>query len=199
MSTEKHVTAILDRTFKVLQAVYESQTETNFDFSPSRMSRIIFPKKRKTEKRVSEQELRFIFVEQLNEEIKQGWDVYYSVETPTEETYSGFKDGNPKCDKDGRSAAIDLVIHDNTSKRIVLIEFKAHTAEEKDYKKDLCKLVCEEAECKFFVNVLENVTTKTYKSIQGKIKRYLNRDIKFVFWSLGENGNLTKEIVEYKD
>ena len=165
MSTEKHVNAILDRTFKVLQAVYESQTETNSDFLPSRMSRIIFPKKRNTDKRVSEQELRFIFVEQLNEEIKQGWDVYYSVETPTKKDYSGFSKGKPECGKGGRSGSIDLVIHDNTSKRHALVEFKAHDAKVGDYEKDICKLENEESEYKFFVNVLENVDGGTFKNI----------------------------------
>lgn len=198
MTNEEHVLAILDRTFKVLHAVYKSQSETVGDFRPLRMNRIIFPKNRKLSQRVSEQELRFTFVEQLYEEIRQGWDVFYSVETPTLKEYSGFSKGKPECGKGGRSGAIDLVIHDNKSRRLVIIEFKAHTAEEKDYKKDLYKLVCENAECKFFVNILKNVKSTTCKSIHDKIETYIESDIKYVFWSLTKNRDVTKDIIEYK-
>lgn len=195
MTTEKHVKAILDRTFWILQSVYESQTETDTDFNPSRMSRIIFPKyKGEKGRRICEQELRFVFVEQLNEEIKQGWDVFYSVETPTDNAYS-FSNGEPKCTEDGRSGATDLVIHDNTSKRIVLLEFKAKT---KECEKDLYKLANEEIDHKYFVNMLENVDQDTFNSLHEKIEKHLSHDIKFAFWSLGEKRDVTKEVIEYK-
>lgn len=199
MTNKEHIEAILNRTFWVIQAVYESQKEGDTVITSSEMSHIIFPKKREESPRVCEQELRFIFVEQLNKEIEQGWNMYYSVETPTECVYTGFKTGNPKCDEGGRSGAIDLVIHDKTSKRIALIEFKAHDAKIGDYKKDFCKLENEQSECKFFVNILENVTRSTFKSIHDKIKDYLKSGICFKFWSLGESKDVTKDIVDYKE
>ena len=196
MTTEKHVKAILERTFMSLQSIYDSQKEGNPSTNNSKMSRIIFPEYREYGQRVCEQELRFVFVEQLYVEIQNGWDVFYSVETPTEKAYTGFNTGNPKRDINGRSGAIDLVIHDNTYKRIALIEFKAHDARTGQYVKDFCKLENEKAECKFFVNILENVNKGTFKSIHGKIDKYLNSNICFKLWSLGDNKDVTKEIVE---
>ena len=198
MTNKEHVEATLERTFRVLQAVYESQKEGYNNFKSSGLSRIIFPKKREESLRVSEQEFRFVFVEQLNIEIEQGWDVFYSVETPTVYAYSGFTSGNPKCDINGRSGAIDLVIHDNSLKRVALLEFKAHDAKEGDYIKDFCKLENEKCDCVFFVNILENVTRRTFESIYFKIKNHLKSDICFNFWSLGMGKDVTKEIIEYK-
>lgn len=198
MTNEEHLFAILKRTFETLQAVYDSQKDCKNHNVPTPMSRIIFPNKRDLSQRVCEQELRFVFVEQFNKEINPEWDMYYSVETPTENTYSGFKEGNPKCDKNGRSAVIDLVIHDKTFKRIALIEFKAHDAKTEDYEKDFLKLKNEISECKFFVNILENVDSDTFKNIYNKIEKYLDCGIKFVFWSLGERSDVTKDIIDYK-
>lgn len=49
---------------------------------------------RNGETRISEQELRFIFVEQFNKYCKNNsWNAYYSVETPTEEKYILVKKG----------------------------------------------------------------------------------------------------------
>ena len=46
---------------------------------------MVFPKYRNKETRVSEQELRFAFIEAFNELNKENnWGLYYSVETPTE-------------------------------------------------------------------------------------------------------------------
>ena len=79
------------------------------------------------------------------------------------------------------------------------MEFKAHDARTKDYKKDFCKLENEKSECRFFVNVLENVDGVTFKSIYEKIREHLNTGICFKFWSLGENKDVTKNIVDYKE
>lgn len=198
MTIKEHVEAILNRSFKTLQAVYVSQKEGDANLRTSRLSRIIFPIKREESLRVCEQELRFVFVEQLNIEIEQGWDVFYSVETPTEYAYSGFSSGNPKCDINGRSGAFDLVIHDNALKRVALLEFKAHDAKKGDYKKDFCKLESEKRDCVFFVNILENVTKSTFRSVHEKIKDHLHGNICFRFWSLGLGKDVTKEIIEYK-
>lgn len=78
------IEGIIRNTFEAIQDAYNYQTEKapKLD-SPNRqrLSRIVFPQKRDDTTRISEQELRFVFVEQLNKKIDEGWDVYYSVET----------------------------------------------------------------------------------------------------------------------
>lgn len=93
--------------------------------------------------RISEQELRFAFVEAFKEENKNN-KYYFSVETPTNSKYL-FKGKNTpriisKNKKGGQSGKFDLVIHDENLKRICLIEFKAGNVGEKDFKKDFLKL-----------------------------------------------------------
>lgn len=68
MTDQEHIEAIIQRTFAVIQDVYDREI-INGGNKLSSESRIIFPMKRDTSVRVSEQELRFIFVEQLNKEI----------------------------------------------------------------------------------------------------------------------------------
>ena len=146
---------IIDKSFEVIKNVYKFQKESesiNEQKSLSGIeSRIIFPKYSKIHKdeekerdRISEQELRFIFVEQLNKVAKQ-YDLYYSVETPTKNAYVFSKDkGGPKIDNDnGVSARTDLVIHkiyNDNFHRVALIEFKALNPVETNYQKDFCKL-----------------------------------------------------------
>lgn len=107
---------IIDKTFKVIKQVYNNQREA-CPGNEQAGSRILFPKYSENRKsnerdRISEQELRFIFVEQLNKHAdEKNIDLYYSVETPTMNPYV-FKDkDNPKVDEDGISANIDLVIY----------------------------------------------------------------------------------------
>lgn len=86
-SNKQHVINIIDQTFEVIKKVYDTQKE---DFGNSSElcksgSRIIFPKYsgryRNGGTRISEQELRFIFVEQFNKYCeKNSWNAYYSVE-----------------------------------------------------------------------------------------------------------------------
>lgn len=209
---KENVNKIITSTFAIIQNVYDKQKEVDGKPNEDSKSRIIFPKKRDMTIRVSEQELRFIFVEQLNIWIKKGWDVYYSVETPTKDCYvftdkgnnnvpriaEKDKEGNPL---EGQSASFDLVIHDVNYKRIALIEFKANNASENDHKKDFCKLNNEiernekedvEAET-FFIEILTGSNKQTYSSIAKKIKSF-----KGVFrcYSLGEKGEITDEIIK---
>ena len=125
---KQHIENVIIKTFEIIEEVYNNQQEINqqeiniLEVDKSE-SRILFPKKSSPETtRVSEQELRFVFVEQLKKEIGNGeeWDVYYSVETPTMKKYL-FKDNFPKRDEnDGQSANFDLVIHDSNYNRIAL-------------------------------------------------------------------------------
>lgn len=138
--------------------------------------------------RISEQELRFAFVEAFNayyceekDRQKNKYDLYYSIETPTEKKYKGFSSGEPKQDIDGRSGEFDLVIfkkENNELKRICLIEFKAHNADEKDYWKDILKLneekqdnIGQEALC-YFINIFPSYDKGTINSIRAKYHRF---------------------------
>jgi len=172
MTTQAHVKEIINATFEAISEVYKYNKE---DEKPSSCNRILFPKKRDKKIRISEQELRFVFVEQLLKHIKKApWDVYYSVETPTMHGYTGFKDGKPKVDdKEGQSGNIDLCIHDNQGKRICLIEFKALNPRKADYQKDFCKLENEDETNKdmlrYFIQIVENVDRGTEENIREKI------------------------------
>lgn len=185
MEHKEHIEAIIERTFKIIKEVYDYQQE-KFEGpknSSDKLSRIIFPQKRQEDNdnkqtitRVSEQELKLIFIEQLNLEIcKRNWDVYYSVETPTEKKYRFTFRGEkqPKQDDSGRSANFDLVIHDNKFKRIALIEFKANNPKSSDYLKDFVKLNEENYEGKvlrYFIEIVKNADSGTINNLQEKVK-----------------------------
>ena len=96
METKDHVRVILNDTFNIISETYKYQKE-DCHFASAGKSRLIFPKKSDGTIRVSEQELRFIFVEQLNEYVRKNWDVYYSVETPTEYNYRFSGASGPVC------------------------------------------------------------------------------------------------------
>lgn len=188
----KIIEEITRRSFKVIKKVYASQREAkqeNKENLPEIGSRILLPKysehRKPSEKdRISEQELRFIFVEQFNKECaKEDCDLYYSVETPTDKSYVFNEDnGGPKVvapeeEGEGVSARIDLAIMAKDAgnfKRIALIEFKAHNPDVNDYRKDICKLINEEWEdnpdcLKYFIQVI-NVKNeqRTWNNIENK-------------------------------
>ncbi|MDM8304858.1 hypothetical protein [Phocaeicola salanitronis] len=188
MENKEHIEAIINRTFEIIKKVYDYQQEKFEGPKGISGSRIIFPQKRQGEAseteqditRVSEQELKLIFIEQLNKEIKEGWDVYYSVETPTEKKYRFKGKDKPEQDESGRSANFDLVIHNNKFERIALIEFKANNPKPNDYLKDIVKLNEENYEGKvlrYFVQIVKNSDKGTENSLQKKMKD--NEDI---FW-----------------
>ena len=64
---------VIDKTFEILR-------------SENSQTRLVFATYSNDKRRVSEQELRFVFVEQL-QQILQDYDLYYSVETPTKSRY----------------------------------------------------------------------------------------------------------------
>lgn len=89
---EEAINDIINKSFEIIKHVYRFQKESinNQKSLPEIESRILFPKyytihkdEGKGRDRISEQELRFIFVEQLNK-VAKNYDLYYSVETPTQ-------------------------------------------------------------------------------------------------------------------
>lgn len=201
---------IIKETFTRLQDVYDNSKEGKKGIPlTGTKSRIIFPhystkypnEQKQVRTRLSEQELRFVFVEVFNwyrEENDLPW--YYSVETPTEEKFRFSKDGkkiSPEVGGDGQSAMIDLVIHNKESKRIALIEFKAHNKKEPDFEKDFFKLKNEPKDkdtcCTFFVMFVENYEDATIERLKDKIKTKGN-DIKFYCWSLEKKEHIDQKI-----
>lgn len=185
-----------DTFYEIYYAYKEHKEDTKNENTKNSKSHIVFPKYKNNEEiRVSEQELRFVFVEKLNQNICDDNKYYYSVETPTGKSYVFDEDnGGPnvvsKSNKTdggenenninkGVSARIDLVIMakeaDGTFKRVALIEFKAHNPDVNDYRKDICKLINEEGnnpDClKYFIQII-NVNAKnenkTWENIKNK-------------------------------
>lgn len=189
MEHKEHIEAIIERTFKIIKEVYDYQQEKFNGPKGIPGSRIIFPKYRKDETRISEQELKQIFIEQLNKEIEnENWNVYYSVETPTPQEFC-FSGKSP------RSANFDLVIHDSNFKRIVLIEFKANNVDKNNHDKDFEKLNNQEEKednvLTYFIEIVKNTNNGTYSSLHGKIEG--NEDI-FRCCSLSD-GNITEKVI----
>lgn len=186
---QNHIENVIKNTFSIIQKVYEYQQEIFNGPKGIPGSRIIFPKYRKDETRISEQELKQVFIEQLSKEIEnEDWNVYYSVETPTpqEFCFSGVS---------ARSANFDLVIHDNNFKRIALIEFKANNADKNNHDKDFEKLNNQEEKdgsvLTYFIEIVKNTNSGTFSNLHGKIEG--NEDI-FRCCSLS-NGDITKEVI----
>ena len=181
--TKQKIVDILDNTFSVLDRCYANNDEASSkaDFIKAG-SRLIFPryskKYRGGVRRISEQELRFLFIEQFIQYCQNPetlWDVYYSVETPTEWKYKFSGEINPRKteDESGQSAMIDVCIQDKTGKRICLIEFKAGNPDEFCYVKDFVKLNAEEG-LSFFVQLLESQNKGTMENI---IKEKIGSDL----------------------
>lgn len=173
-SIRNKIIEILEKTFAVLDSVYANNDEASSkaDFKKAG-SRLIFPrysnKYRGGVRRISEQELRFLFIEQFTQYCQNPntqWDAYYSIETPTEWKYKFAGEEKPHKTEDGsgQSAMMDVCIHDNCGKRICLIEFKAGNPDEFCYEKDFVKLNAEEG-LSFFVQLLESQNKGTMDNI----------------------------------
>lgn len=200
---------ITQNTFEVIKKVYDYQKEKKTGTVLASLnigSRIIFPMYCSGETRISEQELRFIFVEQFNAYIKDHKDLnnlYYSVETPTgrEHGYIFSKGDEPKRGsgtEPGVSARTDLVIHEydkntNAFNRKALIEFKALNPVERNYKKDFCKLNEEDCESKYFIQIIKNYNVGTIKSLREKIKSKGNNII-YKCYCIDKGEDITTEI-----
>lgn len=178
---KKHIDVIVENTFKTIIEVYRTQKENQKIVTNNNSSRIIFPLKReskdnKEEFRISEQELRFVFVEEFNKYCsKKNWDAYYSVETPTSKRYD-FSNKEKPCKVDypkGQSAMVDFSIflkEQDKLTRVALIEFKALNPDKQSYMKDYVKLLNEDQKFVYFIMIVKSANDRTIKSIAEKIK-----------------------------
>lgn len=127
MDNKSIIESIIDKTFNLINEVYKQQKESNFTANNHLDSLIVFPEKKHPEEdRISEQELRFIFVEQFNKskEVKKN-NLFYSIETPTVYYYDFSGPNSPRVVSNkehktkgiGRAANIDLVIYEKKMKK----------------------------------------------------------------------------------
>ena len=201
---------IIDNTFKVIKEVYVHQNENKPNKKSSNVgSRILFPKYSSGDTRISEQELRFIFIEQFYAYIEEKKtanplapiNLYYSVETPTEKKYIFSKDkGGPKVDDKGVSARTDLTIYEKEGDKFTkkaLIEFKALNPVIENYEKDFCKLKEEKPSLKYFIQIIKNRDKGTIDSIADKIKnKNKNNNIVYKCYCLEKETEITTEITK---
>ena len=178
---KKHIDVIIKNTFNTISEVYRTQMENQkIGTYNNNSSRIIFPLKReskdkKEEFRISEQELRFVFVEEFNKYCSKKWDAYYSVETPTRKRYD-FSNKEMPCKVDypnGQSAMVDFSIflkEQDKLTRVALIEFKALNPDKQSYMKDYVKLLNEDQKFVYFIMIVKSANDRTIKSIAEKIK-----------------------------
>lgn len=141
----------------------------------SSKEQLIFPMKiqangTKEKDRISEQELRQLFIEEFKVKHK---NLYYSIETPTTNKFSFSNEMNEKKIADsinsGQSALVDMCVFDkekDSYKRIFNIEFKHKNATHDNISKDILKLMYEE-ENGAFVLLLKNTNKGTLNN-KGK-------------------------------
>lgn len=180
MTSKDHIDEIIKQTFSRLELAYNNHREGQIGKSINHKkgeSRLVFPCYMNGEIRISEQELRFIFVETFNEYCdEKELDWFYSVETPTKDKYK-FTEKEHNLDKpkreEGQSANFDLTISNDKGELLALIEFKAKNTKPFSYAKDLCKLWNPKEGTpnvlRYFVNVLDKADKKTSISIQMKL------------------------------
>jgi hypothetical protein len=194
--TKMRIINILKNTFDVLDNCYnnndEAKSKANFGKANSRL---IFPSYSKGDRRISEQELRFLFIEQFNLYCQiTGWDSYYSVETPTKGRYkfSGEEEPHKTDGNSGQSAMLDVCIHDKDGKRICLIEFKSGNPVKFCYWKDLVKLNSEDG-LSFFVHLMESQRRDTLGCVLSKIEDKLGK-ANYILHTINSPRNMTQYI-----
>lgn len=168
---------VINNTFATLVRIYNNGKGINGEFKGSRLIFPHYKKENNTGIRVSEQELRFVFVEEFSKLCNDSNDYYYSVETPTEGDYnfSNAKDKPCATDKgEGQSGNFDMAIHDSNGNKVCLIEFKAHNVGQVKIEKDMVKLANaregEDDVLRYFIQMVPTSDNGTIKSIEGKLK-----------------------------
>lgn len=156
--------------------------------------KVIFPVKRqkKNIKRISEQELRLVFCQELYER-----NIHFSIETPTKYKYKLSK--NYDCHsssldgENGQSASIDTTIFnylktENRFERKFNIEFK-HKGGLLGISKDILKLFAED-ENALFIQLLKNSNRGTFVNENEKclFKKYVDSINAYKeFWNKKKN------------
>jgi len=220
ITIESHIDRILKETFFRLYSCYPQIGKECLDNSNN--TRLIFPpygEDRNGEARVSEQELRFTFVEAFINHCKkceEAEGLRYSVETPTNGKYRFKNTDNPHIYDNGISGNMDLVIHDKDGERLCLIEFKANTPDPREIEKDLVKLTnCEECDRetgkpipRYFIGMVKSTQPeRTKNSIKEKLDEIRvkpkdernSEQVHVIFFNLDDNSILYKEYFKFNN
>jgi len=172
---------------------------------------LIFPNKNQAKgdiKRISEQELRQIFIDEFKKESLNYLNKsFYSIETPTQKkykfgkTYEEIKACEGVYEEKGKSALLDMCIfqerkYSQEYKRILNIEFKHKNAGLKNIGKDILKLVHEEQNG-VFILLLESFNSETFcnKSETGVIDKLNKSLIRFKDEWRGDNNKEVQIII----
>ncbi|MCI5123589.1 MAG: hypothetical protein D3925_03715 [Candidatus Electrothrix sp. AR5] len=130
-------------------------------------TQLIFPATAAKEVRVSEQEARFLFTQQLEQ-----YEICYAIETPTLQRYRF------EGTQGGRSASTDVTLFERSPDRgftrKIQFELKAHNVHPKNIEKDFEKLLSEQ-ECGVFFHILKSANSGTLtsdKSTKGVLVKY---------------------------
>ena len=140
---------------KLLNTVHSESDECS-----NTKTSLIYPKKRDSSERISEQEAKILFCHILLQN-----KVVFSVETPTIGEYSFT--GNKKI-----SARLDLCIYkkeENQYVRSNYIEYKAHN-KSKTFRSDIEKLLCEKGD-NYFVHILDSFNSGTLYTPSAQTNR----------------------------
>jgi hypothetical protein len=136
----------------------------------SSLEHLIFPNKYQEKgdvKRISEQELRLLFIEEF---IKEYPKLYYSIETPTTAKYNFGDDCNGfKVGIGGQSASHDMCVFERVSneyERKLNIEFKHKNGNIKNISKDILKLLNESSDGAF-IHLLDSTRRNTLRNINN--------------------------------
>ncbi len=161
---------------------------------------LIFPNKFQAKvnvKRISEQELRLLFVEEFKKEYS---GLFYSIETPTKEKYKfGKSYEDIKADNNGQSALLDMCVfnrNENKYERILSIEFKHKNASIKSIGKDILKLMNEQQNGAFTI-LLENTNKGTFcnSSKTGIFDKLCKLFTDFKDYSMNWNNDKTIDLI----
>jgi len=176
---------IIKDTFKTIDTIYNNRYG---EITDNNRSRLIFPcysSQNKTNQnlvRVSEQELRFLFIETFCKYCDDNnLDYYYSIETPSQYKYvfsEKIESGKPlprKADKEDVSpvsARFDMAIYNKNRKIVALVEFKNNESDSDKYEKDFIKLH-EEKEDRIclFIDLIEASDSGTLEGIKKRLSK----------------------------
>jgi ribosomal protein L32 len=189
---EEIIKESLQELFKIKCITEKGDTESH---------KLVFPQKRDRTRRISEQEARFLLVQQIEKQKQLTFQ--YAVEAPTMQTYSFT--GKKKL-----SGNVDLCIYDK-GKRISIIELKANNYRNNHLANDFEKLFFDYEYstdnnnlCNFFIHILEKENPKIEeyysKAIKDSYEKH-NEESKsnvIIFVCVLDTQNIAKYIIESK-